>query len=366
MSQQIRGQGGHLVFPIGPKNTNLVEDVEIYLPVKVSSNSVQRFQRRSRKCEKLTTTDDGQHMITIVHLSLRLRCTKKTKKRNAKNRKQNSEKRNETKEKETNRERKNVKKRNEIKRKKIPNQEEWYQNIRLEAFVFFFRYFSHCFLFGSFFRFFFYVSQFTGTMYLQSWHIFILLLRGMLHTDIQDKFTLLGYSVSPRLWTYRIRSSPIHSTSLISSEVDCMGLDTLTPRVLGVSSFVNMQDTPTPRCHLVCKHAGYAHSSVSPRLWTCRIRSLLGVTSFVNMQDTLTPRCHLVCEHAGYAHSPGTWCHLVCVLRGIATASTWTLVILSCPFSTLPLNYVFPLPRETNPLYRTVKMYTLYMFTYYP
>ena len=33
MSQPIRGQGGHLVFPIGPKNTNLVEDVEILLPV---------------------------------------------------------------------------------------------------------------------------------------------------------------------------------------------------------------------------------------------------------------------------------------------------------------------------------------------
>ena len=34
LSQPIRGQGGHLVFPIGPKNTNLVEDVEILLPVK--------------------------------------------------------------------------------------------------------------------------------------------------------------------------------------------------------------------------------------------------------------------------------------------------------------------------------------------
>ena len=139
MSQPIRGQGGHLVFPIGPKNTNLVEDVEILLPVKfhwipfsgfrgevgnasanqrpgrpscfsdrpekhklgrgrwdldscqVSLNSVQQFQRRSWKCEKLTTddgrtdrqtdrrtTDDGQRVITIVHLSLRLRCTKKS------------------------------------------------------------------------------------------------------------------------------------------------------------------------------------------------------------------------------------------------------------------------------------------------
>ena len=34
MSQQIRGQGGHLVFLIGPKNTNLEEDLEILLSVK--------------------------------------------------------------------------------------------------------------------------------------------------------------------------------------------------------------------------------------------------------------------------------------------------------------------------------------------
>ena len=52
---------------------------------QVTLNSVRQFQRRSRKCEKLTTdgrrtddgrTDDGQSVITIVHLSLRLRCTK--------------------------------------------------------------------------------------------------------------------------------------------------------------------------------------------------------------------------------------------------------------------------------------------------
>ena len=34
MSQPIRGQGGNLLCPIGPKNTNLVGDVEILLPVK--------------------------------------------------------------------------------------------------------------------------------------------------------------------------------------------------------------------------------------------------------------------------------------------------------------------------------------------
>ena len=34
MSQPIRDQSGHPVYPIGPKNTNLVEDVEILRPVK--------------------------------------------------------------------------------------------------------------------------------------------------------------------------------------------------------------------------------------------------------------------------------------------------------------------------------------------
>ena len=34
MFQPVRGRGGHLVFAVGPKNTNLVEDVEILLPVK--------------------------------------------------------------------------------------------------------------------------------------------------------------------------------------------------------------------------------------------------------------------------------------------------------------------------------------------
>ena len=34
MSQPIKGQVGHLIFPIGSKNTNLVEDVEILHPAK--------------------------------------------------------------------------------------------------------------------------------------------------------------------------------------------------------------------------------------------------------------------------------------------------------------------------------------------
>ena len=34
MSQLIRGLGGQLVFPTGPKNINVVEDFEILRPVK--------------------------------------------------------------------------------------------------------------------------------------------------------------------------------------------------------------------------------------------------------------------------------------------------------------------------------------------
>ena len=126
MSRPIRGQDGHLVIPIGQKKTNLVEGVEILLPVKfrwipfsgfrgeaenvsanqrpgrssrfsdlpekhklgrgrwdlascqVSLNPVQQFQRRSRKCESLRTDGrtDGRCAMTIAHLSLRLRWAK--------------------------------------------------------------------------------------------------------------------------------------------------------------------------------------------------------------------------------------------------------------------------------------------------
>ena len=45
MSQPIRGQGGHLVFPIGRENTNLVEDVDILLPVKFLWIQFSGFRR---------------------------------------------------------------------------------------------------------------------------------------------------------------------------------------------------------------------------------------------------------------------------------------------------------------------------------
>ena len=77
MSQPIRGQGGHLIFPIGPKNTNSVEGVEILLPIKFCWIPFSGFREEVENMKVYKgQTDDGQCMITIVHLSLRLRCTK--------------------------------------------------------------------------------------------------------------------------------------------------------------------------------------------------------------------------------------------------------------------------------------------------
>ena len=81
MSQPIRGQDGHLVFPIGPKNTNLIEDIKILLPVKfrwilfsgfrevenVSAN--QRPGRPSFFCDRPKKTQTWQRMLRSCFLS---------------------------------------------------------------------------------------------------------------------------------------------------------------------------------------------------------------------------------------------------------------------------------------------------------
>ena len=66
MSQPIRGQGGHLVFPIGRKNTNLVEDVEILLPV--NSGFVEFRSAVSEKKSKMCQPIRGQggHLVFPV------------------------------------------------------------------------------------------------------------------------------------------------------------------------------------------------------------------------------------------------------------------------------------------------------------
>ena len=68
LPQPITCQGGHLVFPISPKKLGRwhwdLASCRVWL------NSVLWFQRRSRKCEKLKTTDDGQRIVepsALVH-----------------------------------------------------------------------------------------------------------------------------------------------------------------------------------------------------------------------------------------------------------------------------------------------------------
>ena len=50
MFQQIRGQGGHLGFPIGTKNTNLIEGVEDLRPVKFRQNPFSGCGEEVEKC----------------------------------------------------------------------------------------------------------------------------------------------------------------------------------------------------------------------------------------------------------------------------------------------------------------------------
>ena len=64
---------------IWPKNNNTCKGPCVLHPYQVSSKSIKRFWRRSRKCEKLTPdgwTDYGRCAMTIAHSSLRLRWAK--------------------------------------------------------------------------------------------------------------------------------------------------------------------------------------------------------------------------------------------------------------------------------------------------
>ena len=66
MSQPIRGQGGHLVFLIGQKNTNLVEDVEILLRKnKILSSFVEFHSAVSEDKSKMSQPIRGQggHLV---------------------------------------------------------------------------------------------------------------------------------------------------------------------------------------------------------------------------------------------------------------------------------------------------------------
>ena len=76
ISQPIRGHGDHLLFPIGPKNTNLVEEVNILLPVKFPWIPFSGFKKVKNMKVYAGWTDwrmTGRRAMTKAHLSLRLR-----------------------------------------------------------------------------------------------------------------------------------------------------------------------------------------------------------------------------------------------------------------------------------------------------
>ena len=58
--KRFRGQCGHLVFPIGSKNTNKVEDAESLLPVKFRWMPLSSFRGEVDKSCQKTTTHAGQ------------------------------------------------------------------------------------------------------------------------------------------------------------------------------------------------------------------------------------------------------------------------------------------------------------------
>ena len=53
MSHSIRGRGGHLVHPIDPKNTNVVEDVDILLLMNFVEFHSAVSERKSRMAQPI-------------------------------------------------------------------------------------------------------------------------------------------------------------------------------------------------------------------------------------------------------------------------------------------------------------------------
>ena len=65
MFPPIRGQGGHLGFLIGTKNTNLIEGVEDLLPVKFSQNPFSGCGEEAEKCFR--QSEDRDYWISDRH-----------------------------------------------------------------------------------------------------------------------------------------------------------------------------------------------------------------------------------------------------------------------------------------------------------
>ena len=74
-SEHIIGPGSHIEYPTRTKNSNFVEDQPRNIPAKFGSNRPSGFGEEAWNVKSLQTTDDGCQVMAIVHI----RWAKKTK-----------------------------------------------------------------------------------------------------------------------------------------------------------------------------------------------------------------------------------------------------------------------------------------------
>ena len=69
-SEHIIGPGSHIEYPTGSKNSNFVEDHPRNIPAKFGSNRPCGFGEEAWNVKSLQTTDDGRQVMAIVHMDL--------------------------------------------------------------------------------------------------------------------------------------------------------------------------------------------------------------------------------------------------------------------------------------------------------
>ena len=67
-SEHIIGPGSHVEYPTGTKNSNFVEDHPRNIPAKFGSNWPSGFGEEVWNVKSLQTTDDGRQVMAIVHM----------------------------------------------------------------------------------------------------------------------------------------------------------------------------------------------------------------------------------------------------------------------------------------------------------
>ena len=65
-SEHIIGPGSHIEYPTGTKNSNFVEDHPRNIPAKFGSNRPSGFGEEAWNVKSLQTTDDGRQVMAIV------------------------------------------------------------------------------------------------------------------------------------------------------------------------------------------------------------------------------------------------------------------------------------------------------------